>query len=161
MYKKRKVFTLALTLICLCGTISIPVNAKEKTGGEGSVHVTYVDSSGVAEFTGNPFYNPLSQKQTKGIFKDYNLTADKNSEQRNCTCESNSGYDFQCTGWVDIVHKQSGTGLYHSTTAALSLNAGDEMYKGAVRNEGSGKVYATSDWVHGWAVPRIFWDWVN
>ena len=32
MYKKRKVFTLALTLICLCGTISIPVNAKEKTG---------------------------------------------------------------------------------------------------------------------------------
>lgn len=160
MYRKGRLIALVLSLVCLCGTMSVSAYAKENTE-EGIVHVTYVDPSGVAEFTGDPFYNPTSGIQTKGIFDSYDLTADKNSQKRVCSCPMNSGFDFQCTGWVNIVDKVSKTDLNHSTTAALSLNAGDERYDGAVREEGSGKVYATSKWVHGWAAPRIFWDWIE
>lgn len=142
--------------VMMLGNVVIPVQAEEC-----EVSVTYVDSSGVAEFTGDPFYNPITGKQIKGIFDSYDLTADKDSEQANCMCEMQGGYDFQCTGWVDIVDKKSGTDLKHSTTAALSNPSSGDMYKGAVKQIGYGKVYARSEWVHGWAVPRIFWDWVK
>lgn len=86
------------------------------------------------------------------------VTADKSSTCRDCKCEYKNEKNFQCTGWVKIVDKKSKTGLRHSTTAALSNPSSGHMYKGAVRNEGAGKVSATSEWVYGWAVPRVFWD---
>lgn len=78
-----------------------------------------------------------------------------------CMCEWGNGFDFVCEGWVDITDKKSGTGLRHSTTAALSKPSDHSIYDGAVRKTGTGKVHATSEFVHGWSDPRIFWDWIG
>lgn len=156
MRKNKKFMAITLAMLCLCGTM--PAYASES--GSGIAHVTYVDPSG-AEFTGDPFYNPIDGKQARGIFDSYNLESDKSSTQNKCSCEIKSGYDFVCNAWVKITDKKSGTDLKHSTTAALSNPTSGNMYKGAVRNVGSGKVSATSDSVHGWSVARVFWDWVK
>lgn len=158
--KKMKLFSaLAIALTLMCGVATLSTNAQEPEVEE--VKVTYVDPSGIAEFTGDPFYNPTTGKQARGIFSSYKLTADKKSTQRKCACSYKAGYDFQCNGWVKIVDKKSGTSLKHSTTAALSTNLSDSMYYGAVKETGVGKVAATSKWMHGRSAPRVFWDWVK
>lgn len=158
MRRTKRLASVALTLLCLTGATSTPVNAQGI--GEGYVHVTYVDPSG-AEFTGDPFYNPIEGMQTRGIFDSYDLEADKESIQYRCTCDRGNGFDFVCKGWVNITDKKSGTELKHSTTAGLSKPSDPGMVKGLVKEIGVGKVRATSELVHGYSDPRIFWDWVD
>lgn len=150
---------LALVMVCLGNSMLIPTYAKEV--GKQEVSVTYSNSNGGAEFVGDSHYNPLTKRKIQGIFDSYNLTSYKTSTKYTCTCEEGNGYDFKCTGWVNITDKKSGTALRHSTTAALSNLTSGNMYKGAVRVVGYGKVSATSKLVHGWSVPRIFWNWVK
>ena len=97
------------------------------------------------------------QKNTRAA--SYKLTSSKNTRNRVCKCGL-AGKDFQCYGWVNIVDKKSKTPLDHSTTAAISDYYDPQGYHGAVRETGNGKVSATSEYVHGYSVARIFWDWL-
>lgn len=83
----------------------------------------------------------------------YDLTSDVD-------IRSKDTHYFQSYGWVDIVDKKSGTDLDHSTTAVVADYYNPQSYKGAVREEGFGEVYATSEWVYAWSWPKIFWDWL-
>lgn len=157
----KKLGMSALTLVILCGSFTDQVFAKEVEQKQKINTLTKSDAV-VAEFIGDPYYDPISGKEIRGIFADYKVTADKSTESRGCKCSGiGVGTDFRCNGWVKVVHKKSGTGLKHSTTAALSSLVTGSMYKGAVKEIGTGKVSAKSKWVHGWDVPRIFWDWVK
>ncbi|MCI8898905.1 MAG: hypothetical protein HFI61_14050 [Lachnospiraceae bacterium] len=158
MRKTKRLVMFALTLLCLSGVVSTPVNAQVIS--DVHVHVTYEDPSG-AEFTGDPFYNPIEGIQTRGIFDSYKVEADKEATQFKCTCEMINGFDFVCKGWVNITDKKSGAELKHSTTAGLSKPSDSGMVKGLVKETGVGKVWATSEFVHGYSDPRIFWDWVD
>lgn len=153
MTKRNKILT---TMLLVTTIISTPMLTLAK-GSEGVVCASgnFGETDCIAEYVG-------TKANSKAvIYSSYTITAGKSSSKRNCKCAIGNGYDFQCTGWVKIVDKKSKTGLRHSTTAALSNPSSGSMYKGAVRNIGAGKVTATSEWVHGWSVPRVFWDWID
>lgn len=100
-------------------------------------------------------------KASRAPWDSYTVTSSK--DVRNTSCNGGDGYvngvHFQCYGWVNIVDKKSGTDLDHSTTASISDPHYPDKILGAIRNTGSGKVDATSAWVHGYSLGRIFWDW--
>ena len=72
MRKTKRLVMFALTLLCLSGVVSTPVNAQVIS--DVHVHVTYEDPSG-AEFTGDPFYTFVSIILLKEYRQEGFLTA--------------------------------------------------------------------------------------
>ena len=65
---------------------------------------------------------------------------------------------FRTTGWANMVNAKTNGALYHKTTAAVANYYDTSQYKGAVSKWGTGKVYATSNWVSGWSWPKIMYS---
>lgn len=157
-----KKFSTKISALALVGVLALQTNgnyvmaASDTTVCDETIQYAdhpVSDGTGISEFLG---------EETVAMSRaSYKLTSGKSVSNRACKCKGNSGKDFQCNGWVNIVDKKSGTKLYHSTTAALGNPSSGNMYKGAVKKKGYGKVSATSKWVHSWAVGKVYWDWVK
>lgn len=149
--KKKIASLICATAIVACIFPTYALAHENTTQGVAAI----TDVSAVAEYMGSPSMMARAS---------YDLTADKELLSSACKnyCGENylNGTDFRTKGWVNIVDKKSNTGLRHSTTAVVANYFDPQSYKGAVRKEGAGKVSATSDYVHGWSLDRVFWDWI-